>query len=555
MPTLSLLLVLATSPAPQPIAGEPLGEAPWSVIAAVPGTRELFVGTPASVMRMAWPSQRPRWTAPLGGSPLFLAPTADGQRLAVLVRSGWDNLLELVLLAADSGAVVGRRRVEVPAPPSQRASGMQPPTQPTGLFAQPGGAPGFWLTNAYGTWSLRADDTAPLAKVEPAWDVVTQDGGSALRIEQGGVVSSGGHKTSLDCYPQRFVADARLDRLASICAERQGTSVRLYALSSGKRLGEWPVAGYPQLVIVGGAELVLLDSPGRRGKVDNGALFWTAQGGSFSGFDVSPSSRTVLGFGGGVVEVVDAGTRRSRCRFADTAPVGAGLEDDRTGWLLGYQPGVQNQLLIERLDLEKCKSKTAARLELGKTTHYDAVWLRGMRAFALDALLEGGHGPVVVQVDGTVHRLRDRGTPALVASEDGTRLALVESEWASVYLAGVPPRAGKEVGKAATAALCGERTLVYSWNEGWRAYAADGAPPASAPFAPQPQPDVVSCAGSTLLVGRTDSWTVLDLRTGKPVSVWQTTARVGPAKVFPDGRRVIFAGGPTGWLLATLTLP
>lgn len=522
-------------PSPAPLAGRPLGEVPWVALSGTRARDAVLVGTPRGVERVRWPSRDAAWRAPLEAAPLFVAESGDGARDAALVRR--EGGYALVVFDARSGAALERVEVELPAGRDDDRDSVPSPA-PTALDPDPGGS-GFLVTNAFGVWRIAPGHRGALPPGTAGW-----------RRDGADLISVAGARVGLGCPAQRFAVGA--DRVASLCVAKDGrATLRLQAIGAGAPAGEWPLPGLAEMAILGADEVLLLAEDGsRRGHLKDGALSWTLQGGGLGGFEVSPSGRTVLGVGASVVQAVDLESGRVRCTLGDVSAWGAGLESDDVAWILGFDPVVFNKLQIRRADLAACRLDPPRPLELGKTTNLAALWLPGPRAFALNALYGADYGPVLVGVDGAVTPLGGRRTPRIVASDDGTRLALVESESAELLRGTTPQRT---LAPAAHVALCGEHTLVYDWKQGWRLHDASGEAVAGrAPFARHPQPDVFACRGTTLLVGRIDAWYAIDVASGAVGAAWEAGGRVGGAALLPDGRRAVFGGGPTGWRVAPI---
>lgn len=548
-------------PKPQPLNARPLGEAPWTALSATPTRDALLVGMPRALRRVSPDGTKVAWEAPLEAPALFVAASGDGKQVAALVRRPNTAENTLVIVDASGGKPVAAVRFELPSPPD-RDRGRQPSTRPMGLYGEPGAA-AFLVVNPYGTWRVSAatKDGAEAERVsDNAYTVVAQDGSGVWAPANDGVVRLDGDKRAVDlgCYPQRMVVDPSVDRVGTLCSQKQKLSVRWHVLSSGEKLGEWPVQGWPQMAILGAgdrAELRLLDTHlARRGRLTEDGLRWSAQGGGFASIAISESGETALGRGAGVVQAVDLASGKVRCSLSLGA-WGAGLDGDDAAWLLGFAPDVFNKLQIQRADLKTCRLEAAKPLDMGKTTNLGALWLPKPRAFLLNGLYgEGSYGPVLVHVDGRIVPFGGRNTPQLEASPDGRHVALVQSDRAELY-AITPegaPKSLKVAAEAPRAALCDDRALTYMWNKGWTTHPYDPATKAPPRFAPQPQVDSAWCRAGTLVIGRVDDWYVLDATTGRFTGAWIHGHRVGPLALLPDGRSAVLAGGPTGWQLAPL---
>lgn len=541
----------------------PLGEAPWTAIAATHERDGLLVGMPRALKRVDAAGEQVRWETPLEETAAFVAASADGRRAAALVPLQATSDYRLVVVDAKTGAGIESPRFGLPSPPD-RDRGRQPPTRPTGLTGAPGSS-SFWIVNAYGTWSLspgHRDGTDPEKVANFSDTQSAQDGSAGWIAAKTGLTRLDATMTptlevDLGCYPQQFAVEPRGDRVVTLCVRKQERSVRLHALKSGELLREWPTRAWPQFAITGADEFWMLeDNPGAVARVREGEIERRPQSKGWGGIQVSPSGKTVLARGAGVVRAIDLESGKVRCTLS-AAAWGAGLEDDDTAWLLGFSPDVFNALQLQRADLAACELGAAKPLDLGKTTNLGAAWLPKPRAFAFNALYgKSDYGPTLVGVDGSVRHLAARATPRLKASPDGRYLAMVASDRATLYdVSAEPARELKTVPEAAKVALCDDFALAYMWNKGWVAHGYDGEPPvvvARGPFAPQPQVDSATCRGGVLVVGRVNHWFVLDPVSGRFLARWDNGQRVGPLALTPDGQRAVFSGGPTGLQLAPI---
>lgn len=545
-------------PAPQAYKGKPLGGVPWLALTATPDRRGLLIATPAAVERLDGPARAERWKVPLAeGVPRFIAVSGDGSRVAVLAAGGLHGAhYTLVTLDTATGKHRVSRGLHMPAPPSTR--GMYQPSWPTGMTGDPK-RPGFVVTNAYGAWRVPGGRGEIELKDSTGWSadgVTAQDGSAFWAPSTHGARSTTGASVKLDCPPQRLVVDPRIDRIATVCASGHNSSLRLYALGTGKRLGAWPLAGSVQaMALVAADELeIITGEPSRRARVDESGIHWQPQGGIGGGFEVSPSGRTVLRLVDGSVEVADVASGRTRCIRADLAPWSAGLADDNTAWILGFSTTSFNKLELQRLDVGACKASPPKVLAVGKTTNLRGVWLAPSRAFVFNALVGDDYGPAYVGVDGKVELVAHKTTPEIFAGDDGRRFALNDFGKVDIFQAGTPPKHLGHIDRAPRVVLCGGKTYAYDWNKGWRTLAADGRPVAGSrpPFGAEPQPDLALCRDDRLLVGRIDSWLLTNTATGKVLEVLRSPRGVRSAALLPGAHRVVLAGGPTGWQVVTL---
>ncbi|MCA9513949.1 MAG: hypothetical protein KC635_03305, partial [Myxococcales bacterium] len=534
----------------------------------------LAAGTPRGLTLLAPPGRAPRWNRALPFAPRFVAFSPDGAFVAALGREPDRGERVVVARASDGEPVTDVVIGDLPSPPSRgdERGGIELPTWPTALAPAQDGAPGdFWIDNPYGVYAVRrgADAVAAVAGGRH-WDAAAQ--------EDAGLWAWGDKVLTAivppdrpappplapPCAALRAVTDLGLDRVVYACPNRPDRSPRLAlaVASTGEVLREAPYDG--EIVGLGLLDAdrveVLAMAPSRRGTWTADGLPWEALPGARGPIALSPSGARAAAAGAlGDLAVIEVADGRVLCDHGAARAVAVGFDGEDAVWLLGAEPGVQNRLRVDRLDLATCARSEGRRLDLGKTTNLLPRWVPAARAFVLDGLYaRGAFGPVLARVRAEPAVVPfARGTPMFAVGPGGALVALVESGGSSVWRASgdAAPTALLAGVAADRVALCGAELLTYTYRGGWTPRdAATGAPiPGRAPFLANPQPDTVACRGDRLVVGRIGQLHVVDIARGAIERTFDLGGeRAFEVAILPDGKRALAGGGPTGWRVIAL---